>query len=440
MPLRSPRSEEEYESWRTDSHSLTIEYSLMVLEELRLAGEAGFQKIAHGGVEVGALLMGLRDGDRVRIEEWRPIECEHARGPGFLLSQNDLAGLERLIGQTATAPELNGLYPVGWFHTHTRSKVFFSPEDKSIQDLFFPESWQVALVLQLTKDHAASAGFFVRDSDGGMRMESSYREFAVRPNSAMLLRPRRETALARIEPEALPASQPAAQDNAPSRRRGPSHRQQLWDEPPPVPRTSLESQPPPAALPQERIVAAIPQVKLLLPAFVLVLVAGAAVLTKPYWMPEPAPAIALRVEEIEDQIVIRWDLKSEVVRQAERGTLQIIDAGHTREIALDALEARAGSVTLMREGEDVQVRLALFRTGQPAVEEFARFLGSPVKAELTGQLEQAEQDKQQLATDVDRLKEALQQEALRSQRLRNSVKGLEDRLRQDEGRNRPSVP
>ena len=199
----------------------------------------------------------------------------------------------------------------------------------------------------------------------------------------------------------------------------------------------------PDATTHEQIVAEMPRPhfrwRLLLAAFVLLTVAGAVVFTRPYWMPQPAPSISLRVEEVEDQIIIRWDHKSPVVRMAERGTLQITDAGRTREIALDRPEARAGSLTLVREGEDVQVRLALFPTGQPEVEEFVRFLGSPVKTRLNGQLEQAEQDKQKLSTDVNQLKQALAKESIRSKSLRESVKGLENQLKQD-GTRRINLP
>ena len=107
-------------------------------------------------------------------------------GNAILVGGMNLRG----FAETAAAPELKDLCLVGWFHTRTRGRSLFTPEDKSIQDLFFPEEWQVALVLRLTKDLPPTAGFFVREPDGDMRIESSYHEFIARPNAAMLLRPR----------------------------------------------------------------------------------------------------------------------------------------------------------------------------------------------------------------------------------------------------------
>jgi hypothetical protein len=425
MPLRASQTDEEYGTWRAEGHALTIEYSHMVLEELRLAAEEGFQKIPHGGLEVGALLLGRHEGDRVRIEEWRPLECEHGRGPGFVLSPNDLAALDRLIRDCADAPELRELYPVGWFHTHTRSNIFFSPEDKAVHDRFFREPWHVAMVMRLGKDQPATAGFFFREANGAMQMLASYKEFVVRPNASMLLRPPRATAAPRPEPEfrkAVPA---------PERPRAPERRT-WWDTPPAEPRMVADpgAGATPALEPLPENLTDLPEGRfrwrLFAMVVVLLLAIAAAVMTRPYWMGESAPSLTLRLEEVEDQLIIRWDHNSKAAREADRGVLQVIDGGQTRELALDTLEARNGSLTIVRQSEDVQVKLTLYSSGNKPVQEYARFLGGPVKPK--GAAQPGEQPG--VSADIERIKQALEQEASRSERLRETVRNLEERLKQ----------
>ncbi len=63
--------------------------------------------------------------------------------------------------------KIDEVYPedaiVGWYHTHPRMGVFLSPYDTWLHDHFFPEPWQVALVIEPQSD---TGGFFVRQADG----------------------------------------------------------------------------------------------------------------------------------------------------------------------------------------------------------------------------------------------------------------------------------
>lgn len=51
---------------------------------------------------------------------------------------------------------------VGWFHTHPKMSVFLSSYDTWLHQNFFPEIWQVALVIE---PHSKTAGFFIRQKD-----------------------------------------------------------------------------------------------------------------------------------------------------------------------------------------------------------------------------------------------------------------------------------
>jgi proteasome lid subunit RPN8/RPN11 len=52
---------------------------------------------------------------------------------------------------------------VGWYHTHPRMGVFLSHYDLWLHDHFFPEPWQVALVIE---PHTTAGGFFIRQQGG----------------------------------------------------------------------------------------------------------------------------------------------------------------------------------------------------------------------------------------------------------------------------------
>jgi len=71
--------------------------------------------------------------------------------------------------------ELETRYPgkqmVGWYHTHPRMGIFLSGYDTWLHQHFFPEQWQVALVVD---PHAVEGGYFIRDADGGLHPQRHF--------------------------------------------------------------------------------------------------------------------------------------------------------------------------------------------------------------------------------------------------------------------------
>src|SRR6204780_5764460 len=102
-------------SWNVAEIPISIEYSLVVIEEIRHAVAEGFQRLSRGGIEVGGILYGTRDGRTVRLLAMRPIACEHARGPGFLFSDKDRVALNEQLLRDKEDPQLEDLISVGWF-------------------------------------------------------------------------------------------------------------------------------------------------------------------------------------------------------------------------------------------------------------------------------------------------------------------------------------
>jgi proteasome lid subunit RPN8/RPN11 len=114
--------------------------------------------------EVGGALIGQWRIDRDSGEQYIVAEAvlpaRHTRqGSAFLTFTQDTL--------VAFQEEQDLRYPakriVGWFHTHPRMGVFLSDYDIWLHRHFFPEPWQVALVIEPCSQ---IGGFFVRTEDG----------------------------------------------------------------------------------------------------------------------------------------------------------------------------------------------------------------------------------------------------------------------------------
>jgi proteasome lid subunit RPN8/RPN11 len=165
-----------YKRWQVPQCPFSIECAAELLDELGREVESGMHS-PRGGQETGGLLFGIADSDCIRIVSQRPIECEHAMGPGFVLSKKDERHLAQLISSAESDPDLSGLQVVGWYHSHISSRIYLSERDRQIHLRYFGEPRQVALVLHPSSERPTRAGFFFREPDGAMRTDSSYEEF-----------------------------------------------------------------------------------------------------------------------------------------------------------------------------------------------------------------------------------------------------------------------
>src|SRR5437762_981574 len=118
----------EYESWSVAGRSIQIEYSLGIMGEIDRTVVEGFHRLRHGGVEVGGVLFGVHGDRGVTILDFRPLACEHALGPGFVLSRSDRLALAALLEGSKMDPALVGLVAVGWYHSHTRSHIHLTAQ------------------------------------------------------------------------------------------------------------------------------------------------------------------------------------------------------------------------------------------------------------------------------------------------------------------------
>jgi hypothetical protein len=177
------------ERWRTDPAadlktwgipqcSFTIDWPSAMLEQIGREIQ-GKVNSSLGEQETGGVLFGHKTPAAIELVTYRALACEHAMGPGFVLSGRDEKRLANLISAPATDPALKGLQALGWYHSHLRSRIFLSERDLQIHTRHFAAPYQIALVIRPAPDGHARAGFFFQESSGAMRTESSYEEFII---------------------------------------------------------------------------------------------------------------------------------------------------------------------------------------------------------------------------------------------------------------------
>lgn len=204
-------------TWRLPQCPFWIECPAAVLDQIRQEAEDA-RNGARGPQETGGVLYGRNGLGRVHIAAYRPLRCEHAMGPGFVLSAGDEKRLASLLAPRGADPELSGLQPVGWYHSHIASKIFLSERDRQVHGRFFASPFHIALVLRPSAERATRAGFFFKESGGAMRTDSAYEEFVLehapaapeaRPTAATLAevpirRPKQEKAAPAPDQAACP--------------------------------------------------------------------------------------------------------------------------------------------------------------------------------------------------------------------------------------------
>ncbi len=411
-------SELQFDAWTAPKSPVIIEYSLVVIEEIRYAVAEGFQRLSRGGIEVGGILYGTRGEKSVRIQAMRPIACEHARGPAFLLSDKDRKALNEQIAADASDPQLEGLISVGWYLSHTRSDILLSESDLEVYSIFFPAPWQVTLVVRPGRGGVMRAGFFVREADGSVNGERSYQDFDFPDRLAGVL-----AAPGPRFPERMP--------DEPMERRGERRLNSVPrpDAVPgaPVPISSARREPrEPGAAPafgQPAYVPAGPPRKKWpwLLAWAVVMFAAAAFGWR-YWIHRPViEPLSLSVVERDGQLRIEWNHASRPVVAAARGTLVINDGHDTRTFALSPRELTQGSYTYARNSGDVEVRLQVEDSEGGKAQEASRFLGQPpVKAD-PGEVSDLKKQRDDLQREVDRLTSENRGQQEKIQELKRTV-------------------
>jgi proteasome lid subunit RPN8/RPN11 len=381
-----------------------VKYSAAALEEILKAALDGFLSFPFGGLEVGGVLFGAVEGDEVRIVTSRPVACEHAFGPGYTLSEHDENGLREAL-ESPGDPSLAGLVPVGWYHSHTRSGLELSATDLDLHDRYFPEPWQVAVVVQPGYSKPSRIGLFLREPEGSLA-EAPCLQFeasALGGAAPSAARPAEEPA-PEAPPEPPPVEAPAGAEAGSA-----------------VEEPLLEAFPPESAVrfqerPWGKIWAAVGVAGLVL-LVGWILIAG-------LWRKPPIPvSLALRLVEKDGRLDIRWDGAAPPVRQAQRGWLEITDGLAEVVFPLDAKLLQAGSWSMVRQSPEVRVRLRVQSPDAAPIEESAQFLGPPPGA-VVPRATETPGPKEATQEEVAKLRAELESQLAESSRLERRLKEL----------------
>ncbi len=445
-------SEVKFGTWSGAFTPLTIEYSLVVIEEIRHEVAEGFQKLSRGGIEVGGLLYGVRDGQTIRILAIRPSACEHANGPAFRLSERDRAALLEQMRHDQQDARLEGLICLGWYVSHTRTEINLSDSDREIFSTYFKQPWQVTLVIRPVRGGNMRAGFFIWEPDGSVNGSQSYLEFSF-PDRIAAFDSRAEHRGSFAERKAVERRPEIRLEQRPDPR--PVARPAESAAPPPAPEpaaysaisspasspvsstiTTLFGDSAPASEPRAQESAFDPAAskkagaakKWFAAVAVLIVVVALALGGARYFSVAPAnETIGLSVLEREGQLDIAWNRAATPVAKAIRGNLEITDGSQTRTIPLTPADLALGKFSYKRETGDIQVRMNVEQPDGTKVPEASRFLGPPPSKANADELKTLERRRDELEAEIARLKQANDQQSQRIQQLERTLKILQTR-------------
>jgi hypothetical protein len=427
-------------TWTAPECPFAIEYSARLMDEIRLSVMDAFFSLPRGGAEIGGVLLGSYNHSKLTIKGYAPIECEHAFGPGFTLSARDLAKLERLLASAPGGPAGRDVKPVGWYHSHTRSEIFLSGADLEIYNRFFPEPWQVALVLKPHTFEPMRAGFFFREAAAGIAAARSYTEFQLEGLPLERLPgmeegPARRVALLEKKPQARGGAGPArpvtpepscTPGEAPSEVPSGALGRALTGPAPAAiaPSAAAEGgrgRHPEIALPKFLVQPSTRSQRWLVPALTIAafVVLGSVIYqTRIQWWPPlvnlvhasaagPPASLGLSAADENGQLQIRWEGNSALVRNAADAALRIVDSGALQSITLDAAHLQSGSFTYARASQNVDITLEVRQPGGRSVSEATSFLSGAHEPTLANQRDDLERENEQLLLDIKNLEKSL---------------------------------
>lgn len=329
----------EFGTWQIAGLTPPVIYSRAALHDLSVDVFEAFQAFSPGGYEIGGVLFGTADQDEIRITATRPIPCEHRFGPEFILSSQDETIMQQLLLTYRRDAALAELAPVGWYRSRSKGVIEISDPDILIWNRFFPQPWQVVLVLCPSMDEPVKAGFFVRPPLGTELARRALQVFDASLTAPVPVDPAEPGGVSYAEPPAELMSPPRAQ-------------------------TGL-----------------LRSYSTLAGASVLFAAGLGAVLFYGQQAEPPAPpppSVALRVVQKAGQLHVAWDSSALPIQQARQARLDVEDGARNVSLPLDPAILRLGYWLVPRTSSDVVVRLQVDSPVTPTpLVEVARFVGRP---------------------------------------------------------------
>lgn len=162
-PITTPLPVKKARRWNSPYDALELEPVVSVFMTQPAYSRICVHSVSDMYNEVGGMMVGewcIDENGRQFIIVEHAIPAQHTLQSSVHLTftQDSLVEIHKEIDT-----HFKGMKIVGWYHTHPRMGVFLSHYDTWLHEHFFPEPWQVALVIE---PHSAIGGIFIRQQNG----------------------------------------------------------------------------------------------------------------------------------------------------------------------------------------------------------------------------------------------------------------------------------
>lgn len=138
---------------------LSVEWVPGLLAAIRdFVATTYYSKHAHG-VDLGGILLGHRDGDRLMVLSWLPIERGSDATAHFHLNSSDERGLSQQLSCLGKTHQV-----LGWFCSRNSGALRAEDHDRDLHQKFFPGA-PLFLIIRPSHQRPSDVHFFMLSSD-----------------------------------------------------------------------------------------------------------------------------------------------------------------------------------------------------------------------------------------------------------------------------------
>ncbi|MFN7544185.1 MAG: hypothetical protein ACK5TN_15490 [Acidobacteriota bacterium] len=138
---------------------LSVEWVPGLLAAIRdFVATTYYSKHAHG-VDLGGILLGHRDGDRLMVLSWLPIERGSDATAHFHLNSSDERGLSQQLSCLGKTHQV-----LGWFRSRNSGALRAEDHDRDLHQKFFPGA-PLFLIIRPSHQRPSDVHFFMLSSD-----------------------------------------------------------------------------------------------------------------------------------------------------------------------------------------------------------------------------------------------------------------------------------
>jgi hypothetical protein len=372
--------------WSADGASLRVSIDFEVVDRLGFEVMRGYGAVPRRGAEVGGILLGRVDEvDSVAyVEDFVLVPSEHLKGPSYILSERDFSNFDEIKSEWGPVPG-RPVHAIGFFRSNTRETLQLTIEDIELLDDHFLEPTAICLLIRPYATKPPEAAFFIR-RDGSFTTVPPEKVFPFRrkdlgggsgkkrrnaeaDNPLSLVQAAVVSAQGRLQSE---GTAPAAAPSFGGLATPPSQAEQAPSAPVPS-RSKLKGGW--LWIPLSFI--------FLLLGIVLGFQVALSFREPPSVQTSLEYAIGLEVAPLNENLHLKWNAESAVVRRARRGILHISDGDNQKSFSLTREDLSRGGVLYRQTTQNVQFRLEVFLTEDVSVTETLvfRLLNAPQPSE-----------------------------------------------------------